>query len=101
MIAVMMGFRNLGLNLFSLYNPKSEQLQKDINDVRQILQGRFDQFLQLNDGHIREVIQNESDYLVLAWGMPKKFNLSVYYNQVFKVLKWIKENEKDNIYVFK
>ncbi|CAG7653268.1 hypothetical protein PAESOLCIP111_06731 [Paenibacillus solanacearum] len=48
-----------------------------------------------NNATIRDVVEHHSDFVVLAWGMPVKFNISLplYYTQIFEVQNIVRESQ--------
>ncbi|PFM92593.1 hypothetical protein COD05_06215 [Bacillus cereus] len=88
------------INLIPLYNPKPSGLVEDIDEI--ISQFNEEYLKLLLESNIRkiETIMSESDYIVLAWGMPEKMSLPLYYEQVAKILKGLESLDKD-IYVLR
>ncbi|MFB3163838.1 DUF1643 domain-containing protein [Neobacillus sp. 179-J 1A1 HS] len=88
------------LNLLPIYNSNSIGLEDDINSIISVHGYDYLQFLiESNIQKIHDVI-NESDYVVLAWGMPEKFPLTLYFEQAAKVLEKLVIIDKD-IFVFR
>ncbi|WJH36854.1 DUF1643 domain-containing protein [Paenibacillus sp. CC-CFT747] len=87
------------LNLLPIYNPKSKGLLDDLGIVskeksKEYLLSLLDSNIQINIETLRK-----SDYVVLAWGMPDNFPLTLYFELAAKVLKEISSIKE--IYVFR
>jgi hypothetical protein len=80
------------VNLFSVYNTDSGGLQKYLNTIKAHPDSTFfKHFLKSNRIAIKKAIRN-TDYIVLAWGIPNgNYNQNLYFNQIFKVLRYIKK----------
>lgn len=88
------------LNLLPIYNPNNKKLLNNMNTIiSEYSSDHFLNILETNIMTIEKTIEN-SHYIVLAWGMPENFPLSLYFEQAAKVLKTL-ENSNDNVYVFK
>lgn len=85
------------VNLFPLYNPDSRELWNDILYIRstnQLGEEAFKNLLDNNIKSINDVINNDTDYIVLAWGLPNDIyiSLALYYRQIFEIQKIAKHS---------
>lgn len=94
--------KNIGqlriLNLFSVYNHCSNKLRDDLFKFRStnsLGEAGLKKLLDSNNSTIKDVIKNDTDYIVLAWGLPKDINigLSLYYRQVFEIQNIVKASK--------
>ncbi|MGG3480006.1 DUF1643 domain-containing protein [Peribacillus frigoritolerans] len=90
------GFLNV-VNLFSIYNRDSRELWDDLLKIRSNNQLREEEFKTLLDNNINtinKIINNHSDYIVLAWGLPNDIyiSLALYYRQIFEIQKIVKHS---------
>ncbi|PKF90070.1 hypothetical protein CW306_00595 [Bacillus sp. BA3] len=90
------GFLNV-VNLFSIYNRDSRELWDDLLNIRsnnQLGEEEFKTLLDNNINTINNVINNHSDYIVLAWGLPNDIyiSLALYYRQIFEIQKIVKHS---------
>ncbi|SFM42081.1 hypothetical protein SAMN03159341_13220 [Paenibacillus sp. 1_12] len=88
------------LNLLPIYNPRSKGL---LDDLSTIIAEHYDEYLHLLlESNIQKNLETirTSDYVVLAWGMPENFPLTLYYKQVSKVLEAVISFDKE-IFVFR
>ncbi|WP_051290030.1 DUF1643 domain-containing protein [Paenibacillus massiliensis] len=88
------------LNLLPIYNPNSKDLN---NHLEIIIDEHSDEFLQLLlESNIQLTLETirASDYVVLAWGMPEKFPLPLYFSLAAKVLEEVIDSPKE-FFVFR
>lgn len=88
------------LNLLPIYNPNSKGLN---NDLDIIINEQSNEYLQsLLESNIQLTLEtiSTSDYVVLAWGMPEKFPLPLYFELAAKVLEEVIDSPKE-FFVFR
>ncbi|WP_242223166.1 DUF1643 domain-containing protein [Bacillus cereus group sp. BfR-BA-01380] len=87
------------LNLFSLYNSNSENLNADFKNLRSLLpKQKFNAIFDKNLAVIKQTLK-ESDYIILAWGMPEDFHLTLYFSMINHILSYLFTLDK-LVYVF-
>ncbi|QSB09087.1 DUF1643 domain-containing protein [Lysinibacillus fusiformis] len=87
------------LNILPIYNSKSSDLLSDFERIIELKSENFMTEILDNNMSMIESKIRESEYIILAWGMPKQFTLPLYYTQVAKVLQML--DKSDEIYVLK
>ncbi|MDA2157939.1 DUF1643 domain-containing protein [Bacillus cereus group sp. Bc253] len=87
------------LNLFSIYNSNSECLNGNFESLESLLSEN--EFKEIFDENLTIIKQNleKADYIVLAWGMPKSFHLTIYFSMVNHILSCLFSLDK-LVYVF-
>ncbi len=90
------------VNLFSVYNKLSPNLQIDLDKIKGHPDPNFfKQFINSNFESVKKAIDN-SHYIVLAWGLPDgAYNQNIYFYQIMKILRYIKVTKQSEVFVLK
>jgi hypothetical protein len=89
-------------NLFSIYNPQSNNLYENIDQI--IRQSSYQILKHVIDSNKKTIksIFSKSDYIVLAWGnAPENFHEFLYYNRVAEILECISAIASKEVFIFK